>query len=87
MMKADKILKFTFWKTAAVIIVAAGVYSTYLRFTKGLGAVTNLGDSVPWGLWIAFDFLGVPLDIINGDDHTADGRHTSMMRRGFCDIS
>ena len=61
MMKADKILKFTFWKTAAVIIVAAGVYSTYLRFTKGLGAVTNLGDSVPWGLWIAFDFLGVGL--------------------------
>ncbi len=60
-MKADKILKFTFWKTAAVIIVAVGVYSTYLRFTKGLGAVTNLGDSVPWGLWIAFDFLGVGL--------------------------
>ena len=35
---------------------------TALRFTKGLGAVTNLSDNNPWGMWIAFDLLcGVAL--------------------------
>ena len=33
----------------------AGV--TVLRFTRGLGAVTNLSDRFPWGLWIGFDVL------------------------------
>jgi Ni/Fe-hydrogenase subunit HybB-like protein len=28
-----------------------------VRFTKGLGAVTNLSDQFPWGLWIGFDML------------------------------
>lgn len=28
------------------------------RFTGGLGAVTHLSDTFPWGLWIAFDMLG-----------------------------
>ena len=28
-----------------------------LRFTRGLGAVTNLSDQFPWGLWIGFDVL------------------------------
>ncbi|MCX6152404.1 MAG: Ni/Fe-hydrogenase cytochrome b subunit [Ignavibacteriales bacterium] len=56
-MKNTSILKFTFWKTIAVIIVAAGLYSTFIRFTEGLGAATNLSDSFPWGLWIGFDIL------------------------------
>ncbi len=30
---------------------------TVLRFTRGLGAVTNLSDQFPWGLWIGFDIL------------------------------
>ena len=35
---------------------------TALRFTKGLGAVTNLSDNNPWGIWIGFDLLcGVAL--------------------------
>ena len=35
---------------------------TVLRFTKGLGAVTNLSDNNPWGIWISFDLLcGVAL--------------------------
>ncbi len=60
-MKTNSLLKFTFWKIVAVIIIVAGFISTYYRFTKGLGATTNLSDLVPWGLWIGFDFLGVGL--------------------------
>ena len=32
------------------------------RFTGGLGAISNLSDQMPWGLWIGFDMLcGVAL--------------------------
>jgi Ni/Fe-hydrogenase subunit HybB-like protein len=60
-MNIKEILKPSFWKVVSVIIVTVGFISTYLRFTKGLGATTNLQDSVPWGLWIGFDFIGVGL--------------------------
>jgi len=60
-MNIKEILKPSFWKVVSVIIVTLGLISTYLRFTKGLGATTNLQDSVPWGLWIGFDFIGVGL--------------------------
>ncbi len=44
------------------IIVVVGLVLTFLRFTQGLGAVTNLSDSQPWGLWIGFDLMcGVAL--------------------------
>lgn len=49
--------KITFWRVVAVLIVIAGLYSTYLRFTGGLSASTNLSDDFPWGLWIGFDIL------------------------------
>jgi len=46
----------------AGIIVAIGIVITILRFTEGLGAVTNLDDNNPWGIWIGFDLLcGVAL--------------------------
>ena len=46
----------------AGIIIIIGLYVTVLRFTKGLGAVTNLSDYNPWGIWIGFDLLvGVAL--------------------------
>src|SRR5574338_270308 len=60
-MKVKEILKPSFWKVVSVIIVTMGLYSTFLRFSRGLGATTNLHDSVPWGLWIGFDFIGVGL--------------------------
>lgn len=50
-------IKKYFWKTVAVIILSAGGFSIYLRFTEGLGAATNLSDEFPWGLWIGFDIL------------------------------
>jgi Ni/Fe-hydrogenase subunit HybB-like protein len=56
-MKRIKIPKLTFWGAVFWIIIVLGVYSTIVRFTKGLGAVTNLSDKFPWGLWIGFDVL------------------------------
>ncbi len=53
--------KLTFWKSVSIIIGIIGVYSLVTRFTKGLGASTNLSDFVPWGLWIGIDFIGVGL--------------------------
>ena len=44
------------------IILAMGFVLTILRFTRGLGGVTNLDNNTPWGLWISFDLLcGVAL--------------------------
>ncbi|MEG6549188.1 Ni/Fe-hydrogenase cytochrome b subunit [Desulfocurvibacter africanus] len=42
---------------AAGVIVIAGLIITGMRFLLGLGAVTNLSDNNPWGLWIGFDLL------------------------------
>jgi len=52
-----KLPKLTFWRAVLVAILAAGFYSTLLRFTQGLGAATALSDQFPWGLWIGFDVL------------------------------
>ena len=46
----------------AVILVAAMIAAAIYRLSAGLGAVTNLNDEVPWGLWIGIDVLaGVAL--------------------------
>lgn len=46
----------------AGIIVIIGLILTFIRFTEGLGAVTNLSDYNAWGIWIGFDLLtGVAL--------------------------
>jgi Ni/Fe-hydrogenase subunit HybB-like protein len=50
------------FNVVAGIIVILGLIVTVLRFTKGLGSVTNLSDYNPWGIWIGFDLLvGVAL--------------------------
>ena len=46
-----------FWSVLAAILVIAFFAVVVIRFTKGLGAVTNLSDRFPWGLWIGFDLL------------------------------
>ena len=38
-------------------IMLAGVVLVIIRFAKGLGAVTNLSQETPWGLWIGFDVV------------------------------
>ncbi len=50
-------IRFTFWKAIFLIIMAVGIYCTFLRFFRGLGASTNLSDQFPWGLWIGFDVM------------------------------
>ncbi len=53
---------FTPFNVIAGIIVIIGLIITALRFTRGLGATTNLSDYNPWGIWIGFDLLcGVAL--------------------------
>jgi Ni/Fe-hydrogenase subunit HybB-like protein len=46
-----------FWTGAFVVLFLAFCAVTVIRYTKGLGAVTNLSDQFPWGLWIGFDLL------------------------------
>ncbi len=44
------------------IFLLLGLWLTFQRFYGGLGAVTNLDDNNPWGIWIGFDLLcGVAL--------------------------
>lgn len=53
---------FSTFNLVAGVIVLIGLALTYLRFTGGLSAVTNLSDYQPWGIWIGFDLLcGVSL--------------------------
>jgi len=50
-------VRLGFWSafTGALMLALAAI--AYLRYTRGLGAVTHLSDSFPWGLWIGFDVL------------------------------
>ncbi len=54
--------KLTPFNVITGIILVGGAILTILRFTQGIGAVTNLDNNNPWGLWIGFDLLcGVAL--------------------------
>ncbi len=52
-----KLPKVTFWRIVIAAITILGLYYTVLRYTKGLGAVTNLSNKYPWGLWVGFDVV------------------------------
>ncbi len=41
----------------SIPIIILGLALIVIRFWKGLGAVTNLTQEVPWGLWIGFDVV------------------------------
>ncbi|HYQ80110.1 MAG TPA: NrfD/PsrC family molybdoenzyme membrane anchor subunit, partial [Anaeromyxobacteraceae bacterium] len=41
----------------AFAICAVGIPLLVYRFAAGLGATTNLSQTQPWGLWIAFDMM------------------------------
>jgi Ni/Fe-hydrogenase subunit HybB-like protein len=41
----------------SVPVITLGIVLIAIRFAKGIGAVTNLTQEVPWGLWIGFDVV------------------------------
>lgn len=63
------ILKFLFrelkpkgkWLTPfniiSIPIILFGIGLIVIRFWKGIGAITNLSQEIPWGLWIGFDVV------------------------------
>ncbi|MDP2951920.1 MAG: Ni/Fe-hydrogenase cytochrome b subunit [Chloroflexota bacterium] len=59
----DEKIRLSTWGTyltVLLVLIAGGV--AMVRLLKGLGAVTNLSDAWPWGLWIGFDVVaGVAL--------------------------
>ncbi len=38
-------------------VILLGLVLTIIRFTQGLGSVTNLNQQFPWGFWIGFDVV------------------------------
>lgn len=46
-----------FWSVFGAGLLLSLAVIAVLRFTRGLGMVTNLSDEFPWGLWIGFDVL------------------------------
>jgi Ni/Fe-hydrogenase subunit HybB-like protein len=47
---------------AMMLIFVAGFAAILYRYLFGIGSISNLNDSYPWGLWISFDVLcGVAL--------------------------
>lgn len=41
----------------SVPIILLGIVLIIIRFWKGIGAITNLSQEIPWGLWIGFDVV------------------------------
>src|SRR3990170_7665672 len=48
---------FTPFNVISGFIIFLGIVLIVIRFAKGLGAVTNLSQDYPWGLWIGFDVV------------------------------
>ena len=54
-MNNPNIKLFTPWSVLQILLAGGAVYVLVAKLMYGLGAVTNLSDSWPWGLWIGFD--------------------------------
>ncbi|MDZ7777967.1 MAG: hypothetical protein U5L09_21310 [Bacteroidales bacterium] len=48
---------FTPFNIISIPIILVGLYVIFIRFTQGLGAVNNLTQEVPWGLWKGFNVV------------------------------
>ncbi|MDR3319996.1 MAG: polysulfide reductase NrfD [Desulfovibrio sp.] len=58
----SEFFSFTKGNILTAFILGGGLIITFIRFTQGIGSVTNLSDVQPWGMWIGFDLLcGVSL--------------------------
>jgi Ni/Fe-hydrogenase subunit HybB-like protein len=56
-MTAREPFRLPLWRGVFYFLLALGLPIMVLRYSQGLGAVTNLSDEFPWGLWIGFDLL------------------------------
>lgn len=57
-----RLFRPTGWNILALLLVIFGLILAAQRYIYGLGAVTNLTDTYPWGMWIAIDVMcGVAL--------------------------
>jgi len=54
-MNNPNIKLFTPWSVLQILLAAGAIYVLVAKLLYGLGAVTNLSDNWPWGLWIGFD--------------------------------
>jgi Ni/Fe-hydrogenase subunit HybB-like protein len=50
-----------FWRALFYLLLGAGLVALFVRLTEGLGAVSNLTDRYPWGLWVGFKLSGIML--------------------------
>jgi len=50
-------LRLPLWRGIFYVLLAISLPLAVMRYTQGLGSVTNLSDGFPWGLWIGFDLL------------------------------
>ena len=48
---------FTRMFAIALVFAGIGVWVLARRFMYGLGAVSNMSDGYPWGVWITYDVL------------------------------
>lgn len=48
---------FTPFNIISAPIILLSVILLVIRFTQGLGSITNLSQEYPWGLWIGFDVI------------------------------
>lgn len=56
-MKAEPV-KYRFFSPGVIVLIILainGIIFLVVRFFSGLGAVTNLDNFTPWGLWIGVD--------------------------------
>lgn len=51
---------FAAWLGLIAVLLAVGLYSAIQVFIKGL-TITNMYDTVPWGLWITIDLSSIAL--------------------------
>ncbi len=47
----------TLFNVISIPVMILGAALLVVRFTKGLGSITNLSQDFPWGLWIGFDVV------------------------------
>lgn len=57
MTAAVSIARRHFYTGVFAILMILALYVTWMRVVYGLGAVTNLSDDFPWGIWVGFDIL------------------------------